>query len=84
MTVSQIKLLFECLGGSNAIVKGKLYFDDPVIEWEVTTDAIWVGDDQGKDLTINFASKEINNKGVFYTDANGLEMQQRVLSFQQG
>jgi len=45
VTVSQIKLLFECLGGSNATVKGKLYFDDPVIEWEVTTDAIWVGDD---------------------------------------
>ncbi len=29
---------------------------------------------------MNFRSPDIENKGVFYTDSNGLEMQQRVLN----
>lgn len=79
--VSQVTLIYECEDGGNATVKARLFLDDPVIEWDVTTEAIPVGDGQGKELTVNFACREIDNKGKFYTDANGLEMQERTLGY---
>jgi hypothetical protein len=36
----------------------------------------------GHEITVNFIAPEINNKGVFFTDSNGLAMQKRVLNFQ--
>lgn len=77
-------LLYQCRNGSNVIVKARLFFDDPVLEWDVRTDQIFVGDGQGKELTVNFASTEILNKGIFYTDSNGLEMRERTLLFRYG
>jgi Glycosyl hydrolases family 38 C-terminal domain len=74
----------NCIQGTNATVKARLYFDDPVIEWDIRTEEIPVSDMQGKEITVNFASKEIVNSGIFYTDSNGLEMQRRVLPFKQG
>jgi len=59
-------------------VKVRLYHDDPLIEFDVRTDQIDVTDQLGKDLTVNFYSPDIDNQGVFYTDANGLQMQKRV------
>jgi hypothetical protein len=32
-------------------------------------------------VTVNFYSLDINNENTFYTDANGLEMQKRVLNY---
>ena len=64
------------------IVKGRIFADDPVIEWEVRSEEIYVGDGQGKELTINFHSKDIVNEDIFYTDANGLEMQERTVSYE--
>ena len=32
----------------------------------------------GKEIIIKFTSSQINNQGIFYTDSNGLEMQQRT------
>jgi lysosomal alpha-mannosidase len=40
-----------------------------------------VADGNGKDVVVNFFTKDVDNKGVFYTDSNGLEMQKRELSF---
>jgi len=39
-----------------------------------------ISDGIGKEITINFMTTTINNKNTFYTDANGLEMQKRVLN----
>jgi len=33
--VSQIKIVLQCLGNTNATVEARLYFDDPVIEWDI-------------------------------------------------
>ena len=35
----------------------------------------------GHEVTVNFFAPNIQNKGVFYTDSNGLEMQKRILNF---
>jgi len=35
----------------------------------------------GKEITINFYSPEIATNQTFYTDSNGLEMQQRILNY---
>jgi len=35
----------------------------------------------GHEVTANFFAPEIQNKGVFYTDSNALEMQKRTLNF---
>ena len=37
-------------------------------------------DRKGHEVTVNFACSDIRNGGVFYTDANGLAMQKRVLN----
>lgn len=37
----------------------------------------------GEDVTVNFYSPDIKNNGVFFTDANGLEMQKRTLNERQ-
>lgn len=33
------------------------------------------------EVTVNFHAPHVSNKGVFYTDSNGLEMQKRVLNY---
>ena len=35
----------------------------------------------GHEVTVNFLAPEIDNTGVFYTDANGLAMQKQVLNY---
>ena len=47
------------------------------MEFDVRTDEISVKDGFGKDLTVNFYTPDIDNRGKFYTDSNGLEMQKR-------
>ena len=49
-----------------------------VIEIESILKPIPVEDNIGKEIVINVHSFNISNDGVFYTDANGLEMQKRV------
>jgi hypothetical protein len=34
----------------------------------------------GSEVTVNFQSLDIDNQGIFYTDSNGLEMQERILN----
>mgnify|MGYP000849733300 FL=1 len=40
-----------------------------------------IADGLGKEITLNIENTGIRNRGVFYTDANGLEMQKRVLNY---
>ena len=35
----------------------------------------------GHEVTVNFHAPSVANKGIFYTDSNGLEMQRRQLNF---
>jgi hypothetical protein len=35
----------------------------------------------GQEVTVNFIAPEIDNKDVFYTDSNGLAMQERRLNY---
>lgn len=37
----------------------------------------------GREVFINWKSYDINNKKTYYTDSNGLEMQQRILNYKQ-
>ena len=50
-----------------------MYRDSPLIEVTVDLDGIPEAA-QGVDVTVNFQSVDINNKGVFYTDSNQMEM----------
>ena len=36
---------------------------------------------KGMEVTANWKSADINNEETFYTDANGLEMQKRILNY---
>ena len=38
-------------------------------------------DNQGREVTVNWKSYDINNNQTFYTDSNGLEMQKRILNY---
>jgi hypothetical protein len=37
-------MIYECTDGGNATVKARMFKGDPVIEWDVTTEAIPVAD----------------------------------------
>ena len=64
------------------MVKVRLHPNDPVIEWDVKTEQVAVVEDGvGKDVVLRFKAQEIDNRGTFYTDANGLEMQKRDITF---
>jgi len=54
-----------------------------VVQVDTTTLPVDISDGIGKEITINFFTPSIDNKGVFYTDSNGLEMQQRKLNFRE-
>lgn len=55
---------------------------DKVIEWDVLLHGIPIEDDGlGKEVVVNWELLEFDNESTFYTDANGLEMQKRVLNY---
>ena len=56
-----------------------MYKDSPLIEVIVDLDGI-KKEYLGVDVTVNFQSLDINNKGVFYTDSNQMEMVKRVVN----
>ena len=53
-----------------------MYENDPMLYFDVKLNEIPI-EDSGKEVTVNFKVLEIENKGVFYTDANGLKMVKR-------
>lgn len=62
--VSQITLTYKDL----AVVTARLTFDSPLIEWDVKLLPIPVNDKQGKEVTVNFKSLDIDSLETFYTD----------------
>lgn len=55
--------------------------DLPVLKFDVELYGIPYNPDVGHEVTVNFEGPEIHNYGVFYTDSNGLEMQERILNY---
>jgi hypothetical protein len=51
---------------------------DEFIEFEVSLSEIPIGDYQGKDVIVNWKMfDDFNTNSTFWTDSNGLEMQER-------
>jgi len=69
--------------GAYAVVKVKFYpqFSD-FVEFVVELNGIPVdGDKKGKDVTVNWRLKDFEANSTFWTDSNGLEMQERILNY---
>ena len=81
--VSQFTLHFnDRFTKERAMVKIRMYKDDPMLEWDVELEPIPIDRwQQGKEVTVNFVALDIDNGDEFYTDSNGLEMQARKLNF---
>ena len=57
------------------------YYDESIAsEWEVYLGGL-PNDGHGREVTVNWQANEVNNNNTFYTDSNGLEMQQRILNY---
>lgn len=65
---------------TNADVYVRLFNDKPVMQWDVSLGSI-PNTGYGQEVTINFRSFDIDNNNTFYTDSNGLEMQERILNY---
>jgi hypothetical protein len=79
--LEQWTILFnDPVSKEQAIIKARYskYFDD-VIEFEVELNEIPIGQpEQGKDVTVNWKIfDDFKMNKTFYTDSNGLEMQER-------
>ena len=57
-----------------------MFRESPLIEVTVDLDGISKAV-EGVDVTVNFQSVDINNKGVFYTDSNQMEMIERIVNY---
>jgi len=55
--------------------------DLPVLRFDVELYGIPYDPMIGHEVTVNFLAPQIDNARVFYTDANGLAMQKRVLNY---
>jgi len=75
--VSQITLLYTNKDNETGVVKARMSFDSPLIEWDVNLETIPVNKGVGKEVTVNFRCFDINNYDNFYVDQNGMEMQER-------
>ena len=66
-----------------ASVKVRFFPGQPV-EFEVELSEIPINDGKGKDVTVNWRLYHFNANNTFWTDSNGLEMQERKLNFNPG
>ena len=80
--VEQWSIFYKnCTTEENAIIKVRFsaLFND-MVEFEVELAPVPVKDGQGKDITVNWRLYDsFDPKGTFYTDSNGLEMQERKI-----
>ncbi len=62
--VSQINLIYK----DGSLVKVRMTYDSPLIEWDVKLSPIDVRDKQGKEVTVNYKAMDFDNSEIFYTD----------------
>ena len=65
----------------DAVVRVSIEDDLPVLRFDVELYGIPYNKKVGHEVTVNFLAPELDNKGVFYTDSNGLAMQKRILNY---
>ena len=64
-----------------SIVRVKLHRDSDILDFDVFFARIPPdGPANGMDITLNWRSLDINNNGVFYTDANGYKIVKRNIT----
>jgi hypothetical protein len=63
------------------LFKGILHSDK--VEFEMFFGRVMNHGDGGREVTINFINEKMRQKGLFFTDANGLKMIQRVVKDKQ-
>lgn len=56
------------------------FYKRAVSEWTLKLGGIPLSN-QGQEVILQFYSSDIDNNKTFYTDSNGLEMQQRILDY---
>lgn len=86
--MDQMTLWFEGVGDNqgDAVVNIKImqshFMDDDMsaLRFDVELYSLPDNKEVGHEVTVNFHS-DIYNNGTFYTDSNGLEMQQRKLNY---
>lgn len=54
--------------------------DLPVLKYEVELFGIPKNEDIGFEVTANFHAPNLDNNYMFFTDSNGLEMQERIMN----
>lgn len=64
----------------SASVRVRTFKDSSVTTWDVVLYGIPYTT-QGKEVTANWISLDINNNNTFYTDSSALEMQKRILDY---
>ena len=79
--VSQITLVFNDSAASEfAAVKARVFKDSNLIEFDVTVGPLAKAQ-HGKEVIVVFWAPSINNKGEFFTDSNGLQMEARRVNY---
>mmetsp|Transcript_3463 Transcript_3463/g.5888 ORF Transcript_3463/g.5888 Transcript_3463/m.5888 type:complete len:180 (+) Transcript_3463:1969-2508(+) len=67
---------------TNAVVRARFAQNySKFLELEVELNGIPISDDWGKDVTVNIQLEDFEANQTFYTDSNGLEMQERRINF---
>ena len=78
---SQITLkYYNSTNKESGVAKARVYSDSKIVEWVITIDEIPISY-VGKEVTTNFGLRNIDNSEIFFTDTNGLEMQERQLNY---
>lgn len=65
---------------ATAYVRVRYYDESYGSEWEVYLSGL-PNDNHGREVTVNWKALNFDNNKTFYTDSNGLEMQQRILNY---
>lgn len=79
--VAEIYLTYYNETSENSVdVIVRLEKDKPYMQWDVKIGSVKTSL-QGVEITANFWALDFDNENTFYTDSNGLEMQERILNF---
>jgi hypothetical protein len=73
-------IFVEPVENTKVSVRARIYDTSPTTEWEVLLYGIPYGK-VGKEVVVSWFTPNINNNGTFYTDSNGLEMQERKINY---
>ena len=81
--VNQITFFYQNEKNESARIMMRMFGKRQVTEWTLKLGSIpnVTDSSSGKEVIIQFQTPQITNNKTFYTDSNGLEMQQRILDY---